>query len=77
MEHKQNVLNVFVGNDEDQSAVVRPWRRCEDNVKTNLKEIEQEVVNWIHLAQDVVQWRAVVNTVLFTGIAVNISTKAQ
>jgi hypothetical protein len=40
MGHKQNALNVFVGNDEDQSAVVRPWCRCEDNVKTNLKEIE-------------------------------------
>jgi hypothetical protein len=26
----------FVGNDEDQSAVAIKWRRCEDNIKTNL-----------------------------------------
>jgi hypothetical protein len=40
MGHKQNALNVLVGNDEDQSAVGRPRRRCEDNIKTNLTEIE-------------------------------------
>ena len=40
MGHEQNALNVFVGNDEYQSAVARTWRRCEDNIKTNLKEIE-------------------------------------
>jgi hypothetical protein len=40
MGHKQYALNVLVGNDEDQSAVVRPRCSCEDNIKTNLKEIE-------------------------------------
>jgi len=35
----QNALKVLVGN-KDQSAVVRPRRRCEDNIKVNLKEIE-------------------------------------
>jgi hypothetical protein len=29
-----------MGNDEDQSAVAIKWHRCEDNIKTNLKEIE-------------------------------------
>jgi len=30
----------------------------------NLREIVWEVVDWIHLAQDRDQWRAVVNTVM-------------
>jgi hypothetical protein len=38
---------------------VRPKRRREDNIKTNLREIECNVVYWIHLAQDGDQWRGV------------------
>jgi hypothetical protein len=30
----------------------------------DVKEIEWESVDWIHLAQDRDQWRAVVNTVM-------------
>jgi hypothetical protein len=40
----------------------RPER--EDNIKMNIKGIAYEDVNWIHLAQDSVQWRALVNTVM-------------
>jgi hypothetical protein len=36
----------------------------EDNIRTDLKEIGWESVEWIHLAQDRDQWRAVVNTVM-------------
>jgi hypothetical protein len=32
-----------------------PWRRLEDNIKTNLREIEIDGANWIRLAQDRVQ----------------------
>jgi hypothetical protein len=41
----------------------RPSGR-EDNFQMDLKEIGYEGVNWIHLAQDRVQWRALVKTVL-------------
>jgi hypothetical protein len=34
------------------------------NIKIVLKEMGYEVVNWIHLAQDRDQWRAVVNVVM-------------
>jgi hypothetical protein len=36
----------------------------DDNIKLDLKETECEGVEWIHLAQDRVQWRAVVDTVM-------------
>jgi hypothetical protein len=38
--------------------------RWEDNIKIDLREIGWEDVDWIHLAQNRDQWRALVNTVL-------------
>jgi hypothetical protein len=35
-----------------------------DNTKMDLKETGYEGVEWIHLAQATVQWRAFVNTVM-------------
>jgi hypothetical protein len=62
MGEKQNALNALVGNDKDKSVLERPRRRCEDRIKINLKKIEEGIVNWTHLAQDVVQGRAVLST---------------
>jgi hypothetical protein len=42
----------------------RPRRRWEDNIKMDLGEMGIDGVNWIRLAQDRVQWRAFVNTVM-------------
>jgi hypothetical protein len=42
----------------------RPRRRCEDNIKLDLKEIGIDGVNWIKLVQDTVQWQAFVNMVM-------------
>jgi hypothetical protein len=39
-------------------------RRWEDNIKQDLREIGIDGANWIQLAQDRVQWRAFVNTVM-------------
>jgi hypothetical protein len=39
-------------------------RGWEDNMKMDLREIGIDGVNWIGLAQDRVQWRAFVNTVM-------------
>jgi hypothetical protein len=38
-----------------------PSRSC---ILISLKEVGCEGVDWIHLAQDRIQWRAVVNTVM-------------
>jgi hypothetical protein len=35
-----------------------------DNIKTDLREIELDAVDWIDMAQDRDQWRALVNMVL-------------
>jgi hypothetical protein len=38
--------------------------RWEDNIKIDVREIGWSGMNWIHLAQDRDQWRALVNTVM-------------
>jgi hypothetical protein len=40
------------------------WRRWEDNIRMDLREIVWEFVHCIHLVQDRDQWWAVVNTVM-------------
>jgi len=40
---------------------VRPRCRWKKNIKTYLREIRYNDVDWIHLAQDRVQCRALVN----------------
>jgi len=42
----------------------RPRHRWEDKVKMNLKGLGFEDVLWIRVAQDKVQWRALLNTVM-------------
>jgi hypothetical protein len=42
----------------------RPRPRREDNIKMDLRELGIDGANWIQLAQDRVQWRAFLNTVM-------------
>jgi hypothetical protein len=42
----------------------RPRCRWVDNIKMDLREIEWDGMNWIDLAQDRDQWRALANTVM-------------
>jgi hypothetical protein len=55
---------VLVGKPEGKRPLGRPRRRWEDNIKMDLREIGIDGANWIQLAQDRVQWRACMNTVL-------------
>jgi hypothetical protein len=41
-----------------------PRRRCEDNIKTDLREVGCGCVGWIGLAQDRDRWRALVSAVM-------------
>jgi hypothetical protein len=55
--------NILVGKperDHPEESIFR-WK---DNIRTDLKETGWECMDWIHLAQDRDQWRAVVNTVM-------------
>jgi hypothetical protein len=56
--------NILVGKPEGRRPLGRLWRRWEDNIKMNLREIVFGDVDWIHWAQDRDRWRALVNTVM-------------
>jgi hypothetical protein len=60
----RGVYRVLVWRPEGKRPLGRPRRRWEDNIKMDLREIGIDGVNWIHVAQDRVQWRACVNTVM-------------
>jgi hypothetical protein len=58
----RGVYRVLVGRPEGKRPLGR--RRWEDNIKMDLGEIRIDGTNWIRLAQNRVQWRAFVNTVM-------------
>jgi hypothetical protein len=63
----RGVYRVLVGRPECKRPLGRPRRRWEDNIKMDLREMGINETNWIQLAQDTVQWRACVNTVMNLG----------
>jgi hypothetical protein len=66
---ERKVDKVLVGKPEGRRPLSRPRRRWEDVIKVDLREIGWGGgVEWIHLAQDVDRWRAVVNTVMNPGV---------
>jgi hypothetical protein len=58
----------LVRKPQGKRPLARPRRRWEDNIKMELREIGIDGANWIQLAQDSVQWRACVNTVMNLGV---------
>jgi hypothetical protein len=54
----------LVGRPEGKRPLGRPRPRWKDNIKLDRREIGIGGANWIQLAQDRVQWRAFVNTVM-------------
>jgi hypothetical protein len=53
-----------VGKPEGKRPLGRPTPRWEDNIRMDLREIGWGNMDWIDLAQDRDQWRALVNTVM-------------
>jgi hypothetical protein len=64
MVEMRNGYRVLVGKPEGKRPLGIPRRRCADNIRMNLMKIGWEGVDWIHLAQDREQWRAVANAVM-------------
>jgi hypothetical protein len=54
----------LVGNPERKRPLRRPRRRWINNIRMDLREIDLEGMDWIHLAQDRNHWRTLVNTVV-------------
>jgi hypothetical protein len=64
MGEEWNAYTIFMGKPEGMRLLGRPRRRWVDNIKIYLREIEWDGMDWIDLAQDRDQWRALVNTVM-------------
>jgi hypothetical protein len=58
------IYRILVGKPEGKTPLGRPKRRWADNIKMILREIGWGDINWIDLAQDRDQWRALVYTVM-------------
>jgi len=50
MGEKRGVYRVLVGKPEEKRSLGRTRRRCEDNIKLDLQEVECGGMNWIDLA---------------------------
>jgi hypothetical protein len=64
MGETRNAYRILVGKPEGKRPIGRPRRRWVDDIKMDLGEIGWDGVDWIELAQDRDQWRALVNTVM-------------
>jgi hypothetical protein len=64
MGENRNAYRILVGKPEGKIPLGRPRRRCVENIKIDLREMGWDGVDWIDLAQDRDQWRALVNTVM-------------
>jgi hypothetical protein len=60
---KRNAYRILVRKLEGKRPLGRPRRRWVDNIKIDLREIGWDGMDWIDLAQDRNQWRALVSTV--------------
>jgi hypothetical protein len=64
MREKGNAYRILVGKPEGKSPLGKPRRTWVDNNEMNLREFVWDGMDWIDLAQDRNQWRALVNTVM-------------
>jgi hypothetical protein len=58
------VMRVLIGRPEGRRPLGRLWRRWEDNINMELREIGIDGANWIRLVQDRVKLRAFVSIVM-------------
>jgi hypothetical protein len=64
MREKRNAYRILVGKPEGKRPLGRCSRRWEDNIRIDLREIGWGDMDWVDLAQDRDQWRALVNMVI-------------
>jgi hypothetical protein len=56
--------NAFLSESLKKTPLESPKPRWEDDIRMDHREIVWEDVDWIHLAQDRYQWRALVNSII-------------
>jgi hypothetical protein len=64
MGEKRNACRILVGKPEGKRPLGRPRCWWEDNIKMDLRKIGWYGMDWIDLAQDRDQWRALLNTLM-------------
>jgi hypothetical protein len=64
MGEKRNAYRILVGKPEEKRPLGGPRRRWEDNIKMDVREIGWGGMDWIDLAQDRDQWRALMSTIM-------------
>jgi hypothetical protein len=62
--HEENAYRILVG----KATSRKTRRRWEDNIMMDLREIGWSDMDWIDLAEDRDQWRALVNMIMNLGI---------
>jgi hypothetical protein len=63
MGETMNAYRILVGKPEGKRPLGRPRHRWVDNIKKDFRD-RMGSTDWIELAQDRDQWRALVNTVM-------------
>jgi hypothetical protein len=61
---KRNTYRILVGMPEGKEPLGRPRSRWVDNNKMDLREIGWDYMDWIDLAKNKDQWRALVRAVM-------------
>ena len=64
MEEGRSAFKILTGNPTGKRPLGSSRHRWEDNIRMDLKEIGNNTKNWLHLAQDMDYWRALVNVAL-------------
>jgi hypothetical protein len=64
VQQKRNAYRILVGKPEGKRPLGRPRCRWVENIKMDLRVIKWDGMDWIDVAQDRDQWRALVNTVM-------------
>jgi hypothetical protein len=61
---KRIAYRILVRKPEGKRPLGRPTHSWEDDIRMELRPIGWGVMDWIDLAQDRNQWRALVNTIM-------------
>jgi hypothetical protein len=61
---KRNAYRILVGKPKGKRPLGRPRCRLVINIKMDFRELGWGGMDWLYLAQDRDQWRALVNTVM-------------
>jgi len=64
MGEERRVYRFLVGKPAGKRPLVRPKRRCVDNIRMDLQEVGCGYMDWIGLAQDREKWRTLVSAVM-------------